>query len=296
MRAFSVPCCASLLLLSAALAGTARAQTTEIQTARAAGMGGAFRAMAFDNSAIDLNPAAMAQVQKFDFEGGYYRTVEDPTEYALQVAIADSLTNVVATGFAFEFRRIRIPDPDGGTIDASVQRYVTGVGIPIVPQFLHIGFNGKFIQSKLEGTKDKRLFTSDFTLHARPVRMLALAAGFDNMVNGNEPEAPRTITGGAAFLPVRWFAVSGDVFQDLATDPEEDHIGWAFGAQWLPTASIAFRGGVYEPATDPDTRERVWTAGLGLLAETGSIDYAMRISDGDSETLSHHLTLSVLVF
>jgi hypothetical protein len=152
------------------------------------------------------------------------------------------------------------------------------------------------VQSKVTGSKSKKVFTSDFGLHARPFQMLAIAGGFDNLINGGEKEAPRTMVGGIAVLPMRWLALSGDVFQDLASDPDEDHLGWAAGAQWTPIQQIAFRGGVYEPAVAEEFRERIWTAGIGLLSETGSIDYAMRLTDGDSETLSHHITVAVLVF
>lgn len=286
----------SLFLVAASLTGaTARAQTTEIQSAHAAAMGGAFRALAFDNSAVDLNPAGMAQLQKVDFEGGYYRSVEDPATYALQVSIADSLTNAGATGFAFEFRKTRTKVGEE-TITAETQRYVTGGAVPIIPQALYVGINGKYVQSKVTGSKSKKVFTSDFGLHARPFQMLALAGGFDNLINGGEPEAPRTLVGGVAFLPMRWLALTGDVFQDLASDPDEDHLGWAAGAQWTPIQQIAFRGGVYEAAVAEEFRERIWTVGFGLLSETGSIDYAMRLTDGDSETLSHHITVAVLVF
>jgi hypothetical protein len=121
MRRLALPFVAALFLAGA----TAHAQTTEIQSAHAAAMGGAFRALAFDNSAVDLNPAGMAQLRKFDFEGGYYRSVEDPATYALQVSLADSLTNQGATGFAFEYRKVRTTVA-GETINAETQRYVTG--------------------------------------------------------------------------------------------------------------------------------------------------------------------------
>lgn len=287
---------APLIFFASLLAGaTAHAQTTEIQSAHSAAMGGAFRALAFDNSAIDLNPAGMAQVQKVDFEGGYYRSVDDPATYALQVSIADSLTNRGATGFAFEYRKTRTK-VGTETITAETQRYVTGGAVPIIPQALYVGVNGKYVQSKVTGSKSKKVFTSDFGIHGRPFQKLAVAGGFDNLINGGEPEAPRTIVGGVAFLPMRWLALTGDVFQDLATDPDEDHLGWAAGAQWTPISQISFRGGVYEPAVAEELRERIWTVGFGLLSETGSIDYAMRLSDGESETLSHHLTITVLVF
>ena len=277
-------------------ASAARAQTTEIQTARSSAMGGAFRAMAYDNSAVDLNPAGMVQIKKADFAASYLRSVEDPATYAIMVAIADSLTNNGATGFAFEYRKVKIKVPGGTTLNAETQRYVTAGAYPIVPQYLSAGFSGKYVQSKVTGEKGKKIFSSDFGLHSRPVQMLSISAGFDNLINGGEPEAPRTITAGAALLPFRWLAVSGDVWQDLATDPDEDHLGWAAGAQWSPFQQIALRGGVYEEAVAEEFRERIWTAGFGLLSETGSIDYAMRLTDKDSETLSHHVTVSVLVF
>jgi opacity protein-like surface antigen len=279
-------------------AGAAHAQTTEIQTARSEGMGGAFRALAFDNSALDLNPAALVQLQKFDFEAGYYKTAVDPATYALQVSLADSITNAAGTGFAFEYRKTRVkPEGGGEEITASTQRYVTAVGYPIVPQFLAIGMNGKYVQTKVTGAKgSKTSMTSDFMLHSRPLQQLALCGGFDNLINGGDAQAPRTIVGGIAVLPMRWLALSADVFQDLATDPKEDHLGWAAGAQITPFPQVALRGGMYEEAVADEFVERIWTAGIGLLSETGSIDYSMRLSDGESETLSHHVTLSVLVF
>lgn len=281
----------------------AHSQTLELESARAMAMGGAFRALGFDNSAIDLNPAALAQFKKVEFEPGYYRTA-DGREYAMSVTLSDSLTNAAGTGTAFEYRRRR---PDKLGVDGfESYRYILATSFPVVPDTAYLGVSTKYFKVNHDdpALKDRSGFTSDLGLLVRPVHYIALAATFDNLLNGNQAEAPRSVTGGIAFLPTEWFCASADVFSDLASEKKE-RTGWASGVQLSPSKNFAFRAGLYKPAIGKKelvglvVRERdqqFWTGGVGLLAETGTIDYAFRIEDGGTKIISHYLTISFFKF
>ncbi len=277
-------------LVSIAVVGAAHAQTTELQSARAAAMGGAFRAIAFDNSAIDLNPAGMAQVARFEFDGGYYRA-QAAGAYAIGTSLTDSLTNRAATGFAFEHRKV---NRSGTALDLSSQRYVTAVAFPVVPERVFFGLNAKYFRVAYGkgGPRDGKGWTSDVGLLYRPLPILAIGATLDNLVNGNQPEAPRTATGGAVFLPFKWLMVSGDLFHDMAS-AEEETTGWAAGAQLNPSQTLALRGGVHE---DAPTGTRLWTAGIGISSESGSIDYSAEIPDGETSPKTHFVSISLVAF
>lgn len=288
---------AMLLLAPAA----AHAQTTELQSARALGMGGAFRGMVWDNSAVDLNPAGMPQLSRFSFEGGYYRTPDDG-EYALNVSLVDSLTNRVATGFAVEYKKREAGRNGDPGLDQT--RWIAAVGLPIVPQKIFLGVNSKIALVKypraVPAKGDKRIITGDVGVLWRPFQIAAIGATFDNLVNGGHEEAPRSVTLGASALPAQWLALSGDVFVDLASQ-DRDQTGWALGIQVTPHRNIALRGGAYE---HPLTHRRTWTAGIGLQGEGGALDYSVRLPTKDEhdadpafdEILTHYVTVSLLVF
>lgn len=294
-RVISGLVCASFALATAAavllVSAPARAQTTQFESARAQAMGGAFRALCYDNSAIDLNPAGLAQFRKVEIEPGYFRTV-DGREYAASFSLADSLTNVSGTGFSFDYRKAK-PDENGlGGFDS--QRYTLGVGFPVLPDMAWVGFNTRYYKVNYTDPtlKDRNGFTSSVGVLYRPVKLLALGIDFDNMINGNQAEAPRTLTGGVAILPASWFAASADIWSDTASTPD-DKTGWAIGAQVNPHHSVALRGGLYREAL---TGDQVWTAGIGLVGQSGSLDYAIRIPDGSTKIASHFITASLLVF
>ena len=282
-----------LLFLALALApAAAHAQTTEMESARAQAMGGAFRALCFDNSAVDLNPAGLAQFKKVEIEPGYFRS-SDGREYAMGFSLADSLTNVTGTGMAYEYRKVK-PDATGaGGLES--QRYALAVGFPVVPDQAWLGMSTKYFKfDYVDPTvRDKKGWTADIGLLYRPMNWLATGATFDNLINGNQAEAPRGLTGGVAVLPAEWVAASADVFTDLAST-NQDKTGWALGAQLSPTRQVALRGGLYREAV---SGKQFWTGGIGLISENGTIDYSARMPDGgSSKALSHFVTVSLLVF
>jgi hypothetical protein len=280
----------------------AKAQTLEIETARAQAMGGAFRALGFDNSAIDLNPAGLGQFKKVEFTPGYQRSV-DAREYAMVVSLSDSLTNAAGTGTAFEYRRRR-SQSDVIQDGFESYRYVLAVGFPVIPDQAWVGVSTKYFKVSHDdpAIKDRTGFTSDLGILYRPMKYVALAGTFDNLVNGNQAEAPRSITGGIALLPTEWFVASGDVFSDLASQKQEK-TGWALGAQLSPAPQFALRAGLYQEAlptrktpTDDLRSRQYWTGGVGLISENGTIDYAFRIEDGGTKVISHFVTISFLKF
>ncbi|HVO31145.1 MAG TPA: hypothetical protein VMV18_10425 [bacterium] len=282
---------AALSFALVALPLGARAQTLDIESARAQAMGGAFRALGFDNSAIEMNPAGLGQFKKVEIEPGYYRT-QDAREYAMDISISDSITNAAGTGFAFEYRKVK-PDPLGNGGFQST-RYVLATGIPVIPDSAWIGLNWKYYKVDYTDAtlKDAKGYTSGFGVLYRPIQIVALGFSFDNLINGNQKEAPRSLTGGAAVLPAEWFAASFDVFSDLASTNQEK-TGWAGGVQLSPTHAVALRGGLYKEAL---TGKQVWTGGIGFIADNATIDYAMRIPDGGTKIVSHFVTVSILVF
>lgn len=281
-----------LLLASHVLPHPAFAQTgptDEIESARALGMGGAFRAMAYDDSAVDLNPAALAQMRKFDLELGYDRAPAT-RGYGMHFAMGDSLTNSTASGFAFDYRRGPI-GADGKPLYEE-QRYIIAASSPIIPQALWIGVSSKYVKVDYAGLKARTAYTGDLDLLARPAQWIAIAGGFENLVNGNQKEAPRGMSGGVAIVPTSWAAIEGDVFTDFASTAK-DKTGYAFGGQVLPWHWIALRGGWYEEAL---SQKKTLTLGLGLNAERGTIDYAVRFPEGDRRVAEHYVTISFLAF
>ena len=281
------------LLLPFFFARPAAAQTapnTELESAKALGMGGAFRAASFlDASAVDLNPAAMSVIKKFDFEAGWIRD-PDSKDYALELMMADSLTNATSTGFDFEYRSG--PRDANGKAAFQSQRYLVTAGAPIMQDSMWLGFGTKYVDVAYDGGPTHKVVTGDISLEYKPVQYVVLAATMDNLVNGNDPEAPRSVTGGLAILPAKWLLAEGDFVADLAS-ANSTKTTWMTGLQWTPSQSFSLRGGWNQNQL---TRERYWALGAGFQGQTMALDYAMRVPEGSKHAVTHYLTLSILHF
>ena len=280
----------ALLLFFARPAAAQTAPNTELESAKALRMGGAFRAASFlDASSVDLNPAAMSVVKKFDFEAGWIRD-PDTRDYGLELMMADSLTNATSTGFDFEYRSG--PRDANGKAAFQSQRYLVTAGSPIVPDQMWIGVSTKYVDVSYDGGPTTKVVTGDLSLEYKPVQYVVLAATMDNLVNGNQPEAPRSVTGGLAVLPAKWLLAEGDFVADLAST-NTTKTTWMAGLQWTPAQSFALRGGWNQSQL---TKERYWTLGAGFQGQTMALDYAMRVPEGSKHAVTHYLTLSILHF
>jgi len=134
--------------------------------------------------------------------------------------------------------------------------------LSIVPQYLSAGLT-RIRAVKVTGVKGKKSSPAISACTRGRADALDLRRLRQPHQRG-EPEAPRT-SPPARPLPFRWLALSGDVFQDLATDPDEDT---SVGRRRAVDAhsQIAFRARLRRGG-----REEFASAsgpGFGLLSET----------------------------
>lgn len=309
----------ALLLLcpeARAQSGTASGPGMDLISAKALGMAGAFRAQGYDDSAIDQNPAGLAQLPKFDLEAGYYKDVDASAqnEYGIEVMLGDSLTGARAggasraTGLAFEYRKADHLDS---------QRYIAAAATPLSPGKAWLGLNSKYLNIAYPGcpalggpltpagcpldSTGFNGFTVGLSTLFRTSQSTALAIGMDNLFNGGSLEAPRNAAAGLAWIPARWISLEADGVVDLQQNNQPT--GWSVGAQVLPWHWLALRGGYYLDTPAPRISgqtylggAKAWTAGLGLLYTTFTLDYAMRIPDGERRAIQHYFTIALLHF
>lgn len=288
---------AVLLTLCLGATAPAWAQLTDddILGARSEGMANAFHALAFDNSALDLNPAGMAQFPRLSVDIGYrINPTADASRF--NVSIIDALSSKVAGGVGYAFETA--DTPDSGT-KARSHKLVTGFGVPLVPEKLFFGFNTRYVRLNYPGDselKDLKAFTFDTGFLARPVQFLAIGAAVNNIVDADRPELPLTVGGGIAALvpnpggsPLAMIA--GDVTADFASN-DDTSVGWATGAQIAVTQSVWMRAGY---SVDAASQDRGVSAGVSYVGDQWGIDYAVIIPTS-GETPRHLLNVNLLVF
>jgi hypothetical protein len=285
------------LLTSAVITRSASAQLNDddLVGARAEGMAGAFRALAFDNSALDLNPAGMAQVPRLSLDIGYRLDI-GPDASRFQISLVDALSSKVAGGVGYSFETA--DTPDSGT-KAKGQRVVSGFGFPLGTDKLFFGFNLRYVRLDYpedSAISDLKAFTADAGVLARPVKFVAIGAAVNNIVDADRPELPLNAGGGIALLiPGKAGAplamIGADFLADFGSEGET-RTGWATGAQLSITQSLWLRAGYN---TEPVSGRRWAAGGLSYVGTQWGLDYSFRVptQGGDSR---HSINVNILVF
>jgi hypothetical protein len=285
----------------------------ENETPRAAGMGGALRALGNGTSALFLNPAAMVETRVYHIEA----LAQVSPEARRQVyggAVVDSVTGRLAGGIAVVGGFV---DPDGfdrSYIDARI-----GLAYPITDR-LFVGLSGKYAKITQDGTLRTgglgasrasgglvdpegggRLalvdeITFDAAVTVKATDSIHIAAVGQNLTYPAHGLLPTTLGGGIGF-GTSDFSVEGDALADFSSYSETT-ARLMIGGEYLAGNHFPLRLGY---RYDQGAKMHALAAGVGYVGTEIAVEAGVRrtLSDPGATTIvigiSYHLEASGLI-
>ncbi|MEN9799206.1 MAG: hypothetical protein RL653_2902 [Pseudomonadota bacterium] len=245
----------------------------ELSTARALGMGGAFRSLGVAGEAVVGNPAAMSLYRRYtvDVTGAY----DLASKYAFgNATIVDSQTNVLAAGVAYHLVSLGT-----GELQRLTHHNTLALSFPLSDNLL-IGTSGKYLLQS--GAQSANAVTLDVGII---VRMLGLVLGFSghNLVDISNPDATRYFALAASYSNGMDFNLAVDVRSDLGPRAAETFVLNA-GVEYAVGGVFPLRAGY---SWDRRLGRQDVSAGVGFVVDNTGVDVAYRreITGGDGQML-----------
>ncbi|MCK8502541.1 MULTISPECIES: hypothetical protein [Myxococcus] len=276
-----------VLLLAVCVSTAASAQPSEdlrdIMSARAYGMGGAYRALGLGTEAVLGNPAAMALWPAYRFEGtGAWDTALK--EGMLGISVIDGATSKLAMGVDYHWVSL-----GRGGARTSAHLSSLGVGFPLTPGIL-IGGVARYL--RMSGTgRYANSVTVDTGVLMRLSQSFVAGVSGHNLINTDNVELSRYYTGHIGIMS-GMLTLAGDVRADFETD-DKTTLTYAGGLEYLMGMQVPIRAGY---SYDGFTRTSRLSTGLGFMTEQGGgLDIAYRHELGGEKSRMLALTLRLQV-
>ncbi|MBZ4400364.1 hypothetical protein OWM54_12855 [Myxococcus sp. MISCRS1] len=276
-----------VLLLAVCVSTAASAQPSEdlrdIMSARAYGMGGAYRALGLGTEAVLGNPAAMALWPAYRFEGtGAWDTALK--EGMLGISVIDGATSKLAMGVDYHWVSL-----GRGGARTSAHLSSLGVGFPLTPGIL-IGGVARYL--RMSGTgRYANSVTVDTGVLMRLSQSFVAGVSGHNLINTDNVELSRYYTGHIGIMS-GMLTLAGDVRADFETD-DKTTLTYAGGLEYLMGMQVPIRAGY---SYDGFTRTSRLSTGLGFMTEQGGgLDIAYRHELGGEKSRMLALTIRLQV-
>ncbi|MCP3058179.1 hypothetical protein LXT21_05315 [Myxococcus sp. K38C18041901] len=276
-----------VLLLAVCVSTAASAQPSEdlrdIMSARAYGMGGAYRALGLGTEAVLGNPAAMALWPAYRFEGtGAWDTALK--EGMLGISVIDGATSKLAMGVDYHWVSL-----GRGGARTTAHLSSLGVGFPLTPGIL-IGGVARYLRMSGMGRYANSV-TVDTGLLMRLSQSFVAGVSGHNLINTENVELSRYYTGHIGIMS-GMLTLAGDVRADFETD-DKTTLTYAGGAEYLLGMQVPIRAGY---SYDGFTRTSRVSTGLGFMTEQGGgLDIAYRHELGGEKSRMLALTIRLQV-
>lgn len=258
----------ALLLAVSLFSTSALAQRSEdlrdVMSARAYGMGGAYRALGLGTEAIMGNPAAMVLFPSYRVEatGGWDVAQK---EGLLGVSIIDAATSRLGMGIDYHWVSV-----GRGGARTSAHLSSLGVGLPI-SQVLLIGATARYLRLSGE-SRYANSVTGDAGLLVRPSPAFSAGVSAHNLIDTDHEELTRYFSAHMGFLSGP-LAVAADVRADFETDNRSTYT-YSGGVEYITGQVLPLRAGY---TYDGFTKASRLSAGVGFLTEGGGgIDLGYR--------------------
>ncbi|HZI12741.1 MAG TPA: hypothetical protein VE153_20330 [Myxococcus sp.] len=254
----------ALCLFSTAALAQRSEELRDVMSARAYGMGGAYRALGLGTEAVMGNPAAMVLYPSYRVEatGGWD---VGQKQGLLGVSIVDAATSRLGMGIDYHWVSL-----GRGGARSSAHLSSLGVGLPL-SQVLMIGAAARYLRLSGE-SRYVNSVTGDVGLLVRPSPAFAAGVSAHNLIDTDHQELTRYFTGHLGFLSGP-LAVAGDVRADFTTN-NESTFTYSGGVEYVTGQVLPVRAGY---TYDGFTGASRLSAGLGFLTEGGGgIDVAYR--------------------
>lgn len=288
------------VVLTSFLAGSAHAEAphAEDMGARALGRGGVGRADAADVSGEELNLSAAALVPSYSIFAG--AELGPDGRFQARAGALDSRTSPVALGAGYRWRVDDVPPtgadlpgwtPAGDDVLANptmAHRVHLGVALPVLQRRLSFGVHTRYDwwDAELSGTGSA--FNFGFSVAARPIPTLTLAAATRNLLTTTDTRTTREADLSVRFDPGPYLGLEADVVAPIADGLDVDTFAWRVGADVSATKVLALRGG-----WSMESGIHHAHAGLGLVSEKATLDYGIKVRLDAPERNWHALDLRV---
>jgi len=265
--------------------GTSREPAAEdlrgLLSARAHGMGGAWRALGLGAESGTGNPAALAAFRTYRVEltGAWDWVGKDVSG---MVAVADSATSVLAAGVSYQLISL-----GKGPERATAHINTVAMAVPISDAFL-IGVSTRYLL--MRGARQANAITGDAGLLFRPGEAFALGISAHNLIGTSNPELTRYFTAHAGVL-AGVLSVAADVRADFTTN-QRTTLTYSGGLEYVFGQSFPLRAGY---TWNGFTRASELGVGLGLLTPGGGLDLAYYYDFGGERGRMVALTFKVQV-
>mgnify|MGYP000424570218 CR=1 FL=1 len=249
---------------------------------RPLGMGGAFRAIATGNDAIELNCAGMSLFRHYSIEAHYigtphWRSEDGPFEHVIHASVVDNQTQPFATGLAYT-RIERGDSKQGNRVDLAFS-------VPIAENFL-LGFDVYYLNFESD-PNDRYLdsVTVDVGMLLRTDFGLSLGVvGYALTNPADYLEHPLSMAAAVAYSPFRSLVIGFDWLinfqrpKDIAnpSGEKETAFGYHFGVEYLALGQLTIRAGYWIDKARPGESDQFWSVGLGWVSQTFAIDAGYR--------------------
>ncbi len=258
----------SLVLLALCVSTTSLAQPAEdlrdVMSARAFGMGGAYRALGLGGDAMMGNPAAMVLFPSYRLEGTGGWDLEKK-EGQLGVSVIDAATSRLGMGLDYHWVSV-----GRGGARASAHLSSLGVGLP-VNEMLMLGATVRYLRMSGQ-SRFANSVTGDAGIILRLTQSLMAGFSAHNLVDTGNEELTRYYSAHVGVMN-GLLTLAGDVRADFTTN-DATTFTYHGGMEYILGQVFPFRAGY---TYDGFTRTSQVSTGLGFMSEGGGgIDVAYR--------------------
>ena len=265
--------------------GTSREPKAEelrgILSARAYGMGGAWRALGVGAEAGTGNPAALAAfpIYRIEMTGAWDWVGQDAFG---MVSLADSSTSALAAGVSYQLVSL-----GKGSQRATAHLNTVAAAVPISSAFL-LGVSTRYLV--MSGARQANAITGDAGILFRPAPAFALGVSAHNLIDTRNPELTRYFTAHAGVL-AGLLSVAADVRADFTTN-NRTTLTYSGGLEYILGQTFPVRAGY---TWNGFTRASELGVGIGLLTPGGGLDLSYSYDFGGERGRMLALTFKVQV-
>jgi hypothetical protein len=230
-------------------------------------LGGATNVFGIGVTALQNNPAGMAQIKQYAFSLGYGYHGQ-PENHAFTLAATDSLTNPhMAGGFMYSYQRVGA-NVGGRETYGTAQRMRGGLTLSERWQNMSFHLGGAAQLDKEEvGTLDRSLWNVDVGILFVAYQMLRVGGVMQRVIDQSDEGRPSRVGGGLGFGtgPVQ---LEYDIYARMGDD-DEKFVTHSVGVQAAPQARLPIRLGY---RSQPSTDFQAVSGGLGFVFLQGGVD------------------------
>jgi hypothetical protein len=253
----------------------------DILSARAYGMGGAWRALGIGAESGTGNPAALAAFRTYRVEltGAWDWVGQDAFG---MVAVADSSTSPLAAGVSYQLISLgKGPERATGHLNT------VGLAVPFGSSLM-IGVSSRYLL--LRGARQANAITGDAGILFRLGQVFSLGVSGHNLIGTSNPELTRYYSAHAGVF-AGLLTLAADVRADFQTNARTTFT-YSGGLEYLFGQSFPVRAGY---TWDGFTRSSQLGVGIGLMTQGGGLDLAYRHDIGGEEGRLVALTFKLQV-